>query len=85
MGAILNVIENNEKRPCFMASASLKPPERNYSQLHREALAVIFAVSKYHKFIYGQRVTVYTDCKALESQLSQSKHLNGVINSYLGF
>lgn len=62
VGAVLNVIENDEERPCFMVSASLKPAECNYSQLHRKALAVVFAVSKFHKFIYGQKVIVYTDC-----------------------
>lgn len=58
-------------------SSSLSQAERNYSQLHREALAIVFAV----KFVYGHKVTVYTDCKALESLLSNEKNLNCVINS----
>lgn len=81
VGAVLNVIENGEERPCFMVSASLKPAQQNYSQLHREAYAIVFSVTKYHKFIYGKKVTIFTDCKALESILSKSNNLDGVINS----
>lgn len=81
VGAILNVIEDGVERPCFMASTSLNQAERNYSQLHREAFAVVFALSKYHKFVYGHKVIIYTDCKALESLLSNQRNLDGVINS----
>lgn len=51
------------------------------SQLHREALAVIFAVKKFHKFIFGHKVIIYSDCKALESILTGKKFLGTVINS----
>lgn len=81
VGAVLNIIVNNEERPVFMASATLSPAERNYSQLHREALAVIYAVKKFHKFIFGHKVTIYSDCKALESILTGKKYLGHVINS----
>lgn len=64
-----------------MTSASLNKAERNYSQLHREALAIVFAFKKFHKFVYGNPVTVYTDCKALQSILSGKKDLGNVINS----
>lgn len=73
VGAISNIIVDNEERPVFMASATLSPAERNYAQLHREALAVIFAVKKFHKFIFGHKVIIYSDCKALESILTGKK------------
>lgn len=50
VGAILNKIEAGIERPIYMVSASLSPAERNYSQLHREALAIVFAFKKFHKF-----------------------------------
>lgn len=81
VGAVLNVVINDQERPCFMISSTLSQAERNYSQLHREALAIVFAVKKFHKFIFGHKVVVYTDCKALESLLSNEKNLNTVINS----
>lgn len=61
VGCVLNVVINNEERPCMMMSSSLSSAENNYSQLHREALAIIAGVKKFHKYIYGLHVLVYTD------------------------
>lgn len=81
IGAVLNVIEKGVKRPCLMVSSSLSKAQKNYSQLHREALAIVFAVRKFHKYIFGRKVIVYTDCKSLESILSPNKDLGNIINS----
>ncbi|XP_055714938.1 uncharacterized protein LOC129809154 [Phlebotomus papatasi] len=40
-------------------------PEKNYSIVEREALALVFAVKKFHQYIYGRSVTVYTDHQCL--------------------
>lgn len=81
VGAVLNIEIDGVERPCYMMSSTLTAAERNYAQLHREALAIVAAVKKFHKFLYGQKVTVYTDCKSLESLLSGGKNLGTVINS----
>ena len=42
--------------------------ERNYSQIDKESLAIIFAVNHFHFFLYGKdRFTIYTDHKPLIS------------------
>lgn len=81
VGAILNVVENGRERPVYMESASLSVAERNYSQYDREALAIVFGMKKFHKFVYGIRITIFTDCKPLIPILSQKKDLGSVINS----
>uniref|UniRef100_A0A336MPS3 RNA-directed DNA polymerase n=1 Tax=Culicoides sonorensis TaxID=179676 RepID=A0A336MPS3_CULSO len=81
VGAILNISENGIERPVYMASATLSKAEENYSQLHREALAIVFGVKKFHKFIYGTPVVVYTDCQALATLLSGKKDLGNIMNS----
>lgn len=35
--------------------------EQNYAQIEKQFLAVLFACKKFHKYIYGQRVTINTD------------------------
>lgn len=81
VGAILNIIVDGVERPVYMASASLSEAERNYSQYDREALAVVFGLKKFHKFVYGHHVSIFTDCEALPPIFSGRKDFGGVINS----
>ena len=66
LGAVLaHVMPDGFERPASFASCTLTPAEKNYSQLDREALAVVFATKKFHLFLYGKRFTLYTDHKPL--------------------
>ena len=66
LGAVLaHVMPDGSERPVSFASRTLTPAEKNYSQLDREALAVVFATKKFHLFLYGKRFTLYTDHKPL--------------------
>ncbi|WKX98818.1 hypothetical protein Q1695_014030 [Nippostrongylus brasiliensis] len=47
--------------PLYFASRSLTKAERNYHVTDAEALAVVFALRKFHFFVYGLDVTVRTD------------------------
>ena len=53
--------------PIAYASRAMTTTECNYSQLEKEMLAICFACSKFHQYIYGKEVTVNTDHKPLET------------------
>lgn len=50
LGAILSHVVGEQEHPVLFASCSLTNAQKNYSQLHREARAVVFAVKKFHKY-----------------------------------
>ena len=54
------------KRPIAFASRSLGTAEKNYSQLEKEGLAIVFGVKKFHQYIFGRRFTILSDHKPLQ-------------------
>ncbi|XP_062704672.1 uncharacterized protein K02A2.6-like [Aedes albopictus] len=47
------------------ASKSLNQTEQNYSQIEKEALALVFACTKFHRMLWGRRFTLQTDHQPL--------------------
>ncbi|XP_033992114.1 uncharacterized protein K02A2.6-like [Trematomus bernacchii] len=74
VGAVLShVMDDGTERPLGFMSRTLAPAEKNYSQLDKEGLAVIFAIKKFHKYLYGRTFTIYTDHKPLISLFNEKK------------
>lgn len=66
MGAvIMHEMPDGTTRPIMHASSSFNTAEKNYPQIQREALALKFAVTKFHKFIYGRKFELQTDHEPL--------------------
>ncbi|XP_026441996.1 uncharacterized protein K02A2.6-like, partial [Papaver somniferum] len=72
---ILHKWKDGKVRPIAHASRSLLPAERNYSQIEKEALAIIFAVTKFHRYIHGRYFTLQTDHKPLVTIFGSKKGL----------
>ena len=66
-------LDDGSDKPIAFASRTLAQAERNYSQLDKEALAVIFGVKHFHQYIYGRPFTILSDHKPLKRLLSESK------------
>ena len=66
LGAVLShVLRNGTEHPIAYESRTLTPSEKNYAQVEKEALAIVFGVRKFHQYIYGRRFTLVTDHKLL--------------------
>ena len=67
------MIPDGSERPVAYASRTLSTAERNYGHLDKEASAVVFAVKKFHQFLYGRHFKIYTSHKPLLGLLHPEK------------
>ena len=65
VGACMMHIINGEEQPVAYASRTLSDAEKNYAQVEREALALIFGVKKFNQYLYGRQFTLVTDHRPL--------------------
>ncbi|RUS70453.1 hypothetical protein EGW08_021782 [Elysia chlorotica] len=73
VGAILSHRDQQGERPIAYASRSLNAAEQNYAQIDREALSLIFGVTKFRKYIIGHQIELYTDHKPLLGLFGEHK------------
>lgn len=74
---------NDQEKPIAYASRSLTVAERNYSQLDREALAIVFGVNHFFNYLFGLRFTLVTDNEPLTRIFHHKKHLPSMTSSRL--
>ena len=53
-------------RPLAYASRALTAAERNYAQIEKELLAIVFSTERFHQYTYGRSVIVESNHKPLE-------------------
>ena len=74
IGAVLSQLQLDElPHPVAYASRALSQAECRYSITELETLAVVWAISHFHSYLYGHSVVVYTDHSAVRAVLESSK------------
>ena len=66
LGAVILHEVQGHYKPVAYASRSLNPHEKGYSQLDKEAAAIMFGVQRFHMYLYGRHFVILTDHKPLE-------------------
>ena len=82
IGAVLShIMEDGSEKPVAFASRSLAPAEKSYSQLDKEALAIIFGVKKFHHYLFGRHFTICLDHKPLQHLFSENRLITSLASA----
>ena len=79
LGAVLSQVqEDGLPHPVAYGSRATSPSEKNYGITDLETLAVVWSLSHFKPYLYGQRVKIYTDHTAvkavLQNPMASGKH-----------
>ena len=68
IGAVLShIMPDGAEKTIAYTSRTLTKVEKNYSQLEKEGLAVMFGKKKYHAYLWGRQFLIESDQKPLSS------------------
>ena len=77
LGTVLShIMPDGQERPIAYASRTLTVAERGYSQIEKEDLAVVYAVTKFHNYLYGRKFLIESDHQPLSHLFNQQKAIS---------
>ena len=75
IGGVISHITDAGERPIEFVSRTLSKAERNYSQIEKEALAIVWSVKKFHRYIYAREFDLITDHRPLTFLFGEHKEI----------
>ena len=75
IGAVLSQLDSSGETPIAYGSKTLTETQKNYSQIEREALSIIYGVTKFRQFLYGRKFVLVTDHEPLITIFSPEKNI----------
>ncbi|XP_018365759.1 PREDICTED: uncharacterized protein K02A2.6-like, partial [Trachymyrmex cornetzi] len=74
IGAVLlHIMPDGTEKPVAFASRVLHEAEKNYSVIHKEALAIYWAANKFYQYLVGNEFILCTDHKPLLALFGEHK------------
>ena len=71
VGAVLGQWRDKQAYVIYYISHTLDEAQVNYATTKKELLAVVHAMEKFHSYLVGSKVIVYTDHSALKYLLAK--------------
>jgi len=76
IGAVLfHCFPDGSERPTASASKTLTRSQRNYNQIQKEAMAIVYALKEFYHYLFGRRFIIVTDHKSLLTLFGPEKAL----------
>jgi hypothetical protein len=73
-------LEGHEK-PIAFASRTLNPAEKNYAQIDKEALGLIWGIQKLHTYLYGRKFILETNHQPLVHIFNHEKGISSTTSA----
>ena len=67
IGAVIShdVYQDGSEHPIAYALRTLSATEKNYGQIEKKALSLVFGVQKFYQYLYGRKFVIVTDHKPI--------------------